>query len=83
MSEHQPASDPDQPRPTEPQSTQAGRRRGRVLVPGVILAVILGIFVVLLLVTRCGSSADDVSQGSPPGTADVHAVIDAGSPLHL
>lgn len=74
MSEPQPPPDPDQPRHTGPQSTAAGRRRGRVLVPGVILGVILGIFVVLLLVTRCGSSADDVSQGSRPGGVPVPAV---------
>jgi hypothetical protein len=59
-----------------------GRRRARVLVPGVILAVILGIFAVLLLVTRCGSNADDVSQGNDSGPTGV-AVVDAGSALRF
>jgi hypothetical protein len=51
-----------------------------VLVPGVILAVILGVFAVLLLVTRCGSSADDVSQSNDAGLTGA-TVVDGGSAL--
>jgi hypothetical protein len=54
-----------------------------MLIPGVVLGVILGIFAVLLLVTQCGSSADDVSQGDGSRTTAVSAAMDAGSPLRL
>ena len=37
-------------------------RRGRAVVIGTVVGVIVAIFAVLLLVTQCGSSADDVSQ---------------------
>jgi hypothetical protein len=64
-------SDTHRPDRTRPQSTEAGRRRGRVLIPGVILGVILAIFAVLLLITRCGSAADDVGQGDASGAVSV------------
>jgi hypothetical protein len=77
MSESAPSSGPEESgrRPTE-----AGPRRSRALVLGLILAVIVGIFVVMLLVTQCGSSADDVGQGDDPGPA-VGIVVGAGSPF--
>jgi hypothetical protein len=83
MSEAAPTSDPHQPGRTGRQSTDGGRRRGRLLIPGVVLAVILGIFAVLLLVTRCGSGADEVSQGNDSGSAEGTVVMDTGSPLPL
>ncbi len=62
-----PSDEPDKPtgRPTD-----AGRRRGRVLVPGVIVGVILFVFAFMLLVTRCGSSQDEVG-GSRAGSVGV------------
>jgi hypothetical protein len=43
--------DPDEARARQPrQSTEAGRRRGRVLVPVVILAAFVLIFLIVVLV---------------------------------
>jgi len=50
------------------------------LVLGLIAAVIVGIFAVLLLITQCGSNADDVSQGQDTRPA-ADVVLDAGAPL--
>ncbi len=83
MSDTASTRDPEQPGHSGRPSSEAGRRRGRMLIPGVVLGVILGIFAVLLLVTQCGSSADDVSQGDGSRTTAVSAAMDAGSPLRL
>ncbi len=79
MSQAAPTPDPDRPDRLGQHSTEAGRRRGKVLIPGVILAVMLGIVAVLLLITRCGSSVDDVSQGNDSRSTAVTAVVEAGS----
>ena len=63
----------------EPENRSAGRpgvnpRRGRAVVIGTIVGVILAIFAVLLLVTQCGSSSDDV-EGSAASAADPVALV--------
>lgn len=83
MPEDAPTSDPDRPTGSEAQSTPGGRRLARVLIPGTIVGVILGIFAVLLVITQCGSSADDVSQGMDPRSTEATAVLDAGFALRL
>ena len=80
MSQAAPSSDPGDPRRSGQRPTEAGRRRSRALVLGLIAAVIVGIFAVLLLITQCGSNADDVSQGQDTRPA-ADVVLDAGAPL--
>ena len=48
-----PRGDDDAPRPTD-QSTGAGRRRGRLLIPGIFIGVIALIFLFILLVSQIG-----------------------------
>jgi hypothetical protein len=53
--------DPDDVRAAQPrQSTGAGRRRGRVLIPLCILAAFVVIFLIVWLVSSVGSGDDDV-----------------------
>jgi hypothetical protein len=49
--------DPDRP---PANSTPAGRKRGRVLIPGVIIAAILIVFAFILLVSKCGGDAGEI-----------------------
>ena len=69
-------------RPPEPDDSDrsGGRsgmnpRRGRAAILGTVVVVILGIFAVLLLVTRCGDSADDVSGSGVSGPAEVVLLV--------
>lgn len=62
--------EPDRP----PADTPApGRKRGRILIPGIIVAAILIVFAFILLVSQCGGDADEIygraaDEGvSPPG----------------
>lgn len=64
--------DPERPR------VGANPRRGRAVVIGTIVGVIVAIFAVLLLVTQCGSSADDVSQAPVVPSAAVAGLAPAG-----
>jgi hypothetical protein len=81
MSDNADISDSDRPGQFGRQTTPASRRRGKVLVPGVVLGVILGIFTVILLVTQCGGSSHDVGQGATRSRPAVTIAADGRSPL--
>lgn len=49
--------DPDRP---SQGVTQSGRRRGRLLIPGVIIAVVVIVFAFMLLVSQCGGDSGSV-----------------------
>jgi hypothetical protein len=70
MSEAARPSDPD---PSD-RDRAAARRRMRAGIFGSIIAAILGIFAVLLLITQCGDSQDDVSLGSASGAVQAAVV---------
>ncbi|MFD2094055.1 hypothetical protein [Blastococcus deserti] len=46
--------DRDQPRDRQGGPTEAGRRRGRILIPAIIVGIILVIFAFILLVSQIG-----------------------------
>ncbi|MGY1802413.1 hypothetical protein ACI78T_03930 [Blastococcus sp. SYSU D00922] len=75
MSQAAPPPDGDD---TQRPRVGANPRRGRAVVIGTIVGVIVAIFAVLLLVTQCGSSADDVSQAPVGTSADVAGPVPAG-----
>jgi hypothetical protein len=60
-----PGRDAEQPPVT---STEAGRKRGRVLIPGVFLAAIVIVFAFILLVSKCGGDAGEINgRATDPG----------------
>jgi hypothetical protein len=51
-------------------SPTLGRKRGRIVISGVIVAAILIVFAFILLVSRCGGNASDVyGQGVEAGAS--------------
>jgi hypothetical protein len=69
--------DPDEARAAQPrQSSAAGRRRARVLIPIGILAVFVLIFLILWLVSRVGSGDDDVDSTNNGLPAQVAVTAD-------
>jgi hypothetical protein len=53
-----PDREPERPPVT---STEAGRTRGRVLIPGVLLSAIVIVFVFVLLVSKCGGESGEIN----------------------
>jgi hypothetical protein len=54
----------DQPgRPTG-RPTPEGRRRGRLLIPGVVIAAIVIVFAIILLVSQCGTDEEGDIYGA-------------------
>jgi len=51
--------DRDPARPS-PGISDSGRKRGRLLIPGVILAAVLLVFAFMLLVSQCGGDSGSV-----------------------
>ncbi len=68
------APDRNQPgdRPGGP--TEAGRRRGRILVPAIIVGIILAIFAFILLVSQLGADDEEIYQDET-GSAPVPVVV--------
>jgi hypothetical protein len=62
--------DRDPGRPS-PGISDSGRKRGRLLIPGVIVAVVVIVFAFLLLVSRCGADSGQVYGSGPDGPAAV------------
>jgi hypothetical protein len=68
--------DPDDVRSARPrQSSEAGRRRARVLIPLGILAVFVLIFLITWLVSRAGSGDDDVDRSGTGLPAQVAVTV--------
>jgi hypothetical protein len=69
--------DPDDVRADQPrQSSDAGRRRGRVLIPIAILVAFVVIFLFVWLVSRTGSGDDDVDTTDNGLPAQVAVTVD-------
>jgi hypothetical protein len=59
--------------------TPAGRRRGRLIIPGAVIAAIVIVFVFILLVSQCGTGDDGSIYGQPAGAAPA-SVLDVPHP---
>jgi hypothetical protein len=66
--------DRDEPGDRPGRPTEAGRRRGRILVPALIVGVILAIFAFILLVSQLGGDDSEIYQDET-GSAPLAVVV--------
>jgi hypothetical protein len=75
MSSADPTPEGRDPGRPSPGISDSGRKRGRILIPGVIIAAILIVFAFILLVSQCGGDSGEVyGRGG-----DVAVVVPAAS----